>query len=231
MATTPAKFGAVTFNNGRAAYTDDKGNPISAEEWYRANGQKDPLSSFVGPSASQGGQSQQSQAGGQPATANSGFFDGYNPPGAGAVPNFANISQVQTNDVDKMATSDRNFAIAQGEGIDAGLRGRADDQGYLEEYYRNAANRAYAPILEGQGGYSPAEQDQIVRDQELQGLAYDPSMTESLQLTGDEQAAIKGDPYKATQWFDPEWNDQIVTSQTANTRGAVNDMTDRKSVV
>lgn len=158
-----------------------------------------------------------------PAATPAQFFEGYNPPGAGAVPNLANISQVQTNDVEKMAQLDRDYAIAQGEGIDAGLRGRADDQGYLEQYYRNAANRAYAPILEGQGGYSAAEQDQIVRNQELQGLGYDPSMTQDLQLTGEEQAAINGDPYKATQWFDPEWNDAIVTDQGQFMRDAVND--------
>ena len=158
-----------------------------------------------------------------PAATPAQFFEGYNPPGAGAVPNLENISQVQTKDAEKMPQLDRDYAIARGEGIDAGLRGRADDQGYLEQYYRNAANRAYAPILEGQGGYSASERDQIVRNQELQGLAYDPSMTQDLQLTGEEQAAIKGDPYKATEWFDPEWNDAIVTDQGQFMRDAVND--------
>lgn len=151
------------------------------------------------------------------------WFAGYNPPGSDRSANTANISQVQTQDVEQMPTLDRNWAVAQGAGIDASLEGRGNDQEYLEQYYRNSANSAYAPILEGKGGYTDAEKGQIVRSDELKALDYNPQMTEDLQLTADEQAAMKGDPDKATQWFDPAWNDQIVTDQTARTREAVAD--------
>jgi hypothetical protein len=152
--------------------------------------------------------------------------------------NQRDIEYIQTDDPKKMSRYDRNWAVQLGAEMDQGLQNRIADQDYWNEYWRNANMTQYDPILAGQGGYRPNEQNQIIREQELQNLQWRPEMAQNLYLNDAEREAVMGDPYGALNSLDPgrlteigdRTGDQmraVVGGYAQNVRGTVDPATMR----
>lgn len=102
--------------------------------------------------------------------------------------------------------------LAADAGSDVGQYQGAYGSGYNES--QQALSR-----LGATPGYTDEERQQIIREQQLQGLqnGYDPN---SNFLTGDEFSSIYGDPNAAMRAYDPGTLSQLGVSSDANTRAA-----------
>jgi hypothetical protein len=132
----------------------------------------------------------------------------YSRSGAPATSTY-NPAAVSDKDPGGMALQDRQMAYAEGGAIAGSLQNRANQAGLDEGYFQKKAIDQYNPILSGQGGYDADTTKRILNDERLKGLEYTPEQAQELQLTGDEQAAMLGDPEKARAYYDPSTTDQI----------------------
>jgi hypothetical protein len=72
------------------------------------------------------------------------------------------------------------------------------------DQYGQKTDAAYDPLLAGQGGYTPQEAEGIQTAGSLDPLVLTQEQIDGQQLQQHEQDAIKGDPYKAMAYFNPE---------------------------
>ena len=120
-----------------------------------------------------------------------------------------NPAAVGDKDPGGMSLQDRQMAYSQGGAIEGSLQNRANQAQLDEGYFQQKAIDQYNPILSGQGGYSPEEAAKIQNQANLDALQYTPEQAQALQLTGDEQTAMLGDPEKARAYYDPATTDAI----------------------
>ncbi len=73
-----------------------------------------------------------------------------------------------------------------------------------EAHYKSLGDRAYAPLLTGEAGLTPEEQQQYLRDEDLRGLGMTPEELAEIGMTPEEARAITGDPFKSFDYFNPE---------------------------
>lgn len=137
--------------------------------------------------------------------------------------NKEHINALSTTDPTRMSELDREFALGQGLDIDAAVRNRGDEQSDWERYFRRSGMEAYDPILRGQGGYSPEDREAIIQAVRLGQLEWTPEMADALQLTEEEQNAIRGDVNKAGLWFDPGYAEGIDRLSADRQRAANDD--------
>lgn len=128
-------------------------------------------------------------------------------------PGFTNGS-----DMGERFTNDRARIAGMGDMLDRDFQNDRASSGFWRDYYRGGANSAYGEIAEGRGGYRPDEQEQIIGRGELDSLQMTPEERQSLFMNEGEFNATSGDPYRAEQWFDPAWQDQINTERNADLR-------------
>lgn len=152
----------------------------------------------------------------------------------GYVPNpiAANIRDWDVADVNKnQILRDRGFSDA----IETEFAHLGPDAYNRSSYYDAAAQQAYDDAINGRGGYTPQEREQIIaaaRDPQLQSIinSYDqgyalPGEYDPMFMSGDEQRAVQGDPYGALDYLNPEGlygyaNDARNRTQQAIDRGA-----------
>lgn len=132
----------------------------------------------------------------------------YSRSGAPATSTY-NPAAVSDKDPGGMSLQDRQMAYSEGGAIAGSLQNRANQASMDEGYFQKKAIDQYNPILSGQGGYSAEEAAAIAQKDRLDALDYTPEQAAELQLTGDERAAMLGDPEKARGYYDPGYTDQI----------------------
>jgi hypothetical protein len=101
------------------------------------------------------------------------------------------------NKVNSQIADDRYVAQQRGNELTQDQRDRAGYSGTRRQYYSDEADRAYDPLLYGQGGYTQAEQAAIMREGELKGAMTTPEQEAQNYLTPDEATAMRGDPNAA----------------------------------
>lgn len=120
-----------------------------------------------------------------------------------------NPAAVSDKDPGGMSLQDRQMAYSEGGAIAGSLQNRANQSALDEGYFQQKAIDQYNPILSGQGGYDPETAARIQNQDQLDALQYTPEQAQALQLTGDEQTAMLGDPEKARAYYDPATTDAI----------------------
>lgn len=133
----------------------------------------------------------------------------YNRTNAAPATSTYNPAAVNEKDPGGMSLQDRQMAYSEGGAIAGSLQNRANQAGLDEGYFQQKAIDQYNPILSGQGGYDPETAKRIQNQDNLDALQYTPEQAQALQLTGDEQAAMLGDPEKARAYYDPGTTDAI----------------------
>ncbi len=118
-------------------------------------------------------------------------------------------------DLYRQTENNRQRSVAQGDMLNQELSDYGDDQNYWQQYYRGEGDSAYGEIGEGRGGYREGENADIIGRQGLDDLQMTPEELSSLYLNGGEEDAIRGDPWRAEGWFDPEGLDAINTQNNA----------------
>lgn len=76
--------------------------------------------------------------------------------------------------------------------------------------YQQLGDAAYEPILAGEGGYRPEEQDTLRDDAYLRGLQITPQEISQRYLMPNEREAIVGDPYSGFDYYDPSRFDEAL---------------------
>jgi len=109
----------------------------------------------------------------------------------------------------KMARSDRDITAGRGAQSWAETTGEMQKQKGLGEAFRMAGYEQYDPILEGGGGYSPEEIQNILREDELGGLDLAPEELESMGYSPEEIQQVQGVPEAERKWFQPGRQEEI----------------------
>jgi hypothetical protein len=133
----------------------------------------------------------------------------YNRTDAAPATSTYNPAAVSDKDPGGMSLQDRQMAYSEGGAIAGSLQNRANQSALDEGYFQQKAIDQYNPILSGQGGYDPETAARIQNQDQLDALQYTPEQAQALQLTGDEQTAMLGDPEKARAYYDPATTDAI----------------------
>jgi len=102
--------------------------------------------------------------------------------------------------------------------------GRMAGEGSYEDYYRRLAHGLYDPILQGQGGYTPQEQADIVGRDRLDQLQLTPGESAAIDYQPWEQTKIRGDLDAERAYFNPALQSDIEANAARNRRGALSTM-------
>jgi hypothetical protein len=132
---------------------------------------------------------------------------------AGGPPQYS--PNLATEDPAEMARQDRTSIYDRGNRIDQDYRDEIQRRYGLEEGYRGRADSAYDDLY-GNPGYTPDEQRNIVREDELTRYNLTPEQAQGFQLTNEEQAGIRGNPGSQYNWFNPEQTEGIANETGGN---------------
>lgn len=120
-------------------------------------------------------------------------------------------------DVDIQAQNDRNLAQEKGEQLGQNLGNYTDQQYAAAGDFQNQLNSAWAPIANGQGGYSQAQEQAILQQPLLDSLQQTSDEAQQSYLTPEEQAGITGDTGAA---YAQLGKDEAGVNTAQNTRDA-----------
>lgn len=111
----------------------------------------------------------------------------------------------------KQSRNNRARSSAYGDMLNQELGDFGGDEDYWRQYYRGQGSDAYGEIGEGRGGYREGEERDIIGRDGLDELRMTPEQRQALYLAEGEESEIRGDPFRAEGWFDPEGLDTINT--------------------
>lgn len=128
-----------------------------------------------------------------------------------------------TNEQDpvKAAQQDRQWAYGRGEDLDRGFRDNASTDTNNVVGWTQAARDLYQP-LEKNGGLTPQQQEQVVREQEIRDLAMTQDEIDQSGLSDVERSAVQGDPNSRRKYFNPNYENQIFDEGQGRERDTVN---------
>jgi hypothetical protein len=139
---------------------------------------------------------------------------------AGGAPQYSpNMSE---SDPYEMFKQDRRSWYDRGNRLDQDARDEQARRFGLEGTYRNQMDSTYGDLLNNPG-YTPDEQANILRQDELGRLGLTQDQVNGFQFRDDEQAAIMGNPNSQRGWYNPAEGEGIVNQVEGGIRGSMDD--------
>lgn len=126
-----------------------------------------------------------------------------------------------------LSYNDRGIAYDEGNRLDSEINENLWNERADRLRYQDSADQAYDPLLRGEGGYTEDEYNRIMQGEQLTGLDMTGEEYDQSYLTGEEGAAIFGDPNSQRQWFDPATNWDIENTGASRVRDAYGNLQDR----
>jgi hypothetical protein len=122
-----------------------------------------------------------------------------------------------------MINQDRGFIYDRGNRLND-IAGQRSDNAYNQEGgYENYLNETYDPLIGGRGGYNDSERAAI-QGGDLNGYRTSDDDLNSNYLSGQEGAAIQGNPADRMQYFNPDAENGYQDTSELRQRGAVDAM-------
>jgi hypothetical protein len=112
------------------------------------------------------------------------------------IPEYRGVQPYTGGDITEMARSDRNLAIGRGDELNQNIGNYGRYERARGADYEDRLWNAFEAIARGEGGYSPEEQEQILREAELYGLKPGADARQRNFLTESEQTDIRGYPHE-----------------------------------
>lgn len=117
-------------------------------------------------------------------------------------PSLSYQPDLTSNDPNRIFRNSQNVSYNLGAGIDSDLYQQGQQYGNMASGYGNAMNRSYQQLQQNPG-YSPEQQQQIIREQQYQGLQATPEQYAALGPNAGESAGMTGDPSSYGKAYNP----------------------------
>ncbi len=128
-----------------------------------------------------------------------------------------------TQDPHDVAANQRALIQQKGDQLSQQQGQQIGDETGTRQRYQDYLDQLYGPMAQGQGGYSPEEQQAILAQGGMPQALSDQQAAGNF-LNADEQSAIKGDTGSYTRNFNPNQMSQDQTVSAGQQRQAVNDL-------
>ncbi len=143
-------------------------------------------------------------------------------PAAPPPPGYGN--RYTGTNLERMIQSDRELALGRGDELYQRAKDREGTGQQQSNFYGGYADEVYDPLIGGRGGFNERETDGIVRERELQSGMTTDQQFQDMELTPDEQNAIRGNPWSRGAYFNPDAMLEIQRDSAQRQRGAVDQL-------